>query len=91
MKINKLNLFFFLILFAVVQSGSYAQCAMCKTTVESDLNTGGSIGTSLNTGILYLMALPYVVIISGGYFFFRKQINAKVKDWKNKFFPRQVR
>jgi len=60
---------------------------MCKTGVESDLKNGGSIGKNLNFGILYLMAIPYVALITGGYFFFRKQINAKLKGWKDKHFP----
>lgn len=65
----------------------YAQCAMCKTSVESDLNTGGSIGKGLNTGILYLMTIPYILLMGGAYFFFKKQIDAKLKAWKEKYFP----
>jgi hypothetical protein len=66
---------------------SYAQCSMCKTTAESDLNNGGSIATGLNTGILYLMAIPYLVLMIGGYFFFRKQVDEKIKAFWNKYFP----
>jgi hypothetical protein len=69
---------------------SFAQCAMCKTSVESDLKTGGSIGKNLNTGIIYLMLIPYVILITGAYFFFRKQINAKLRTWKNKYFPAKL-
>lgn len=61
---------------------------MCKTTAESDLESGGSIATGLNTGILYLMAIPYIMLMAGGYFFFfRKPIDAKLKQWKDKLFP----
>jgi hypothetical protein len=60
---------------------------MCKTSLESDLNNGGSIANGLNTGILYLMAIPYLVLMTGGYFFFRKQIDARVKLWWDKYFP----
>jgi hypothetical protein len=67
-----------------------AQCAMCKTTAESDLSNGGSIANGLNTGILYLMAIPYLVIMTGGYFFFKKQVDAKVKFLWNKFFAAKV-
>ena len=66
-----------------------AQCAMCKSSVESNLNEGGSIGRDLNTGILYLMTIPYIIISLGAYFFFKKQIDAKVIAWKNKHFPRK--
>ncbi len=60
---------------------------MCRTSAESDLNTGGSIARGLNTGILYLMAIPYIALMIGGYFFFKKPIDAKIKIIKNKYFP----
>ena len=65
----------------------FAQCAMCKSTVESDLANGSSMAKGLNTAILYLMAIPYIILISGTYFFFKKQIDAKIKTWRNKYFP----
>lgn len=66
---------------------SFAQCAMCRTSAESDLQNGGSIAKGLNSGILYLMAIPYIILMTGGYFFFKKPIDAKLKDWKMKYFP----
>jgi len=83
---TKKTILFFLLLFAN-NLISVAQCAMCKTTAESDLNGGGSIANGLNTGILYLMAIPYIILMIGGYFFFKKPIDAKIKSWKNKLFP----
>ncbi|MCB0793392.1 MAG: hypothetical protein KDB88_01535 [Flavobacteriales bacterium] len=55
--------------------GQAQGCAMCKATVESagDANAfGGSqaIGQGLNSGILYLMAVPYVLL----FLLFRKRI-----------------
>lgn len=48
-----------------------AQCAMCKQAAESSLKSNpGSMARSLNSGILYLMAVPYLMIA----FIFRKQI-----------------
>lgn len=66
-------------------------CAACKASVESDLNNGGTIAKGLNTGILYLMAIPYLILMLGAYFFFKKPIDAKVKAWKEKTFPARVR
>lgn len=62
---------------------------MCKYPLENDLANGNSntMASGLNTGILYLMAIPYIILMLGGYFFFKKQIDAKVKDWRNKYFP----
>jgi high-affinity nickel permease len=84
---NIKSLFVLVVLLMVANASAFAQCAMCKTTAESDLNNGGSIGTGLNTGILYLMTIPYIILITGAYFFFKKPIDAKMKEWKNKRFP----
>ena len=54
----------------------WSQCAMCKAAVESNLEAGGVKGAGLNEGILYLMAMPYLVIIIFGIFWYlqnRKQ------------------
>lgn len=52
-----------------------AQCAMCKATAESaSENIDESIGEGLNNGILYLMGIPYVLILMAVLVFFRKHI-----------------
>ena len=43
-----------------------AQCQACKSTVETNLASGGNSGIGLNKGILYLLAMPYVMIVSIG-------------------------
>lgn len=90
MKLKKVIAYSVLfVLLIVSNANTFAQCAMCKASAESDLNQGGSVAKELNTGILYLMTLPYLIIMIGGYFFFKKQIDAKVIAWKNKYFPRK--
>ena len=79
-----------LILQLVNNVAGIAQCAMCKTTASSDLENGGSIANGLNTGILYLMAIPYIILMVGGYFFFKKPIDAKIKTLWNKYFSPKV-
>lgn len=54
-----------------------AQCAMCKKNLESNLQTGGSVGKGINKGILYLMAVPYLLLASVIGIFFRKQLAEK--------------
>lgn len=48
---------------------SYSQCAMCKAAAEqaSDGETG-----SYNSGILYLMVIPYILFFFLGYFWYRQ-------------------
>lgn len=52
-----------------------AQCAMCAATVESNSKASQkSIGNSLNTGIMYLMILPYLMFGTIAFFWYK---NAK--------------
>ncbi|WP_207435881.1 hypothetical protein [Sabulibacter ruber] len=51
---------------------SQAQCAMCTASVESSKNeSGDSIANGLNKGILYLMAVPYVIAGCVGFFWYK--------------------
>lgn len=58
-------------------------CAMCKAVVESGEGSGNifggeqAVGKGLNTGILYLMAVPYVLL----FLLFRKRIVGFVKEF----------
>jgi hypothetical protein len=39
-----------------------AQCAMCKATAESNMKEhSNNFGAGLNKGILYLLAMPYLL------------------------------
>ena len=50
------------------------QCAMCKAVAESSMGGEKSIVSGLNTGILYLMALPYfLLLLFGAVWFFGKK------------------
>lgn len=55
-----------------------AQCAMCKENVASSQSgdIADSFGNGINNGILFLMAIPYVFIMSVVYIVFRKRISA---------------
>ncbi|HRG68333.1 MAG: hypothetical protein JNL65_09320 [Saprospiraceae bacterium] len=46
----------------LVQQTVFAQCPMCKMAAESNMKSGGSVGKGLNTGILYLLAMPYIIV-----------------------------
>ncbi len=50
-----------------------AQCAMCKATSETNLNAGGSDPKGLNAGILYMFLLPYLLVGSFGYWWWRNR------------------
>lgn len=50
------------------------QCAMCKAVVESG---DAEIAEGVNSGILYLMAFPYILVAIAGYFIFKNRKKLK--------------
>lgn len=49
-----------------------AQCAMCRANVESNVQTRESkVGSGLNSGIVYLMAIPYILAATVGFFWYK--------------------
>lgn len=39
---------------------SYAQCSMCRAVIESE--EGQNTAKGINNGIIYLMAIPYILV-----------------------------
>lgn len=70
MKYKKYILFFAFLFLAV---GISAQCPMCRAAAETNLAAGGTEGKGLNKGILYMLTLPYLLISTIGFLW-----------WKNK-------
>ena len=50
-----------------------AQCAMCKGAAETSLKQGGGDPQGLNTGILYMLSMPYLIVACIGYFWWRNR------------------
>ena len=48
-----------------------AQCVMCKAVAE-DSAAEGAVGRGINQGILYIMAVPYLLLGILGYLIFKK-------------------
>lgn len=61
---------FFLGLLLLMPFVGSAQCAMCRAVIESGQDT--SLAEGINNGIVYLMAIPYILIGVLFYFIFRK-------------------
>ena len=54
---------------------TWGQCVMCKAVAE-DSAEDGSLGRGLNSGILYLMGIPYAIMAFFAWFVFRKRKEA---------------
>jgi hypothetical protein len=64
-----------LLLVVAANLNAAAQCAMCKATAESATeNVDKGIGQGLNSGIVYLMVMPYILLATVAIVFFRKKI-----------------
>lgn len=76
------------LLFVVITAiSSFAQCAMCRATVENNLSNGDiGIGAGLNFGILYLLVVPYLAIATIGFLWYRnsRQNAAKYEQIKSR-------
>ena len=73
---KKLLLVFITLLFLAVDAS--AQCAMCRSTLENNLSNGDpGLAAGLNTGILYLLALPYLAVMIIGYLWFKSTRNGR--------------
>ncbi len=56
LKLLLVGLFCFLLL------NADAQCAMCKQVVDSGTKNGSTVAKGLNTGILYLLIVPFLAV-----------------------------
>ena len=64
-------LFSLVLLFVGVVEAS-AQCAMCRSTLENNFSNGDpGIAAGINTGILYLLVLPYLAIAVLGFLWYK--------------------
>lgn len=54
---------FLTLIFGAISLVVNAQCAMCRATLENNLSDGElEVGSSINTGILYLFVTPYLAV-----------------------------
>ena len=65
---------------AFMAADTMAQCAMCRSTLENNYSNGNpGIAAGINTGILYLLSMPYLAVIVIGYLWYKSSKNAQKK------------
>ena len=71
---KKLLLILFLIVAAVAHAS--AQCAMCRSTLENNFSNGNpGVAAGFNTGIVYLLMLPYLAAVVIGFLWYKTTKN----------------
>lgn len=58
-----------------------AQCPMCKMSAESNLRAGGTAGAGLNAGIMYMLAMPYLLVATMGFIWYRNRKKEEDEDF----------
>ena len=68
---NKRNLIgiVILIVLCLLPEAVEAQCSMCRAVLESE--EGQATAKGINNGIVYLMAMPYILIAGVGFVVYR--------------------
>ena len=68
---KKSTLFFIVLLMAsmLFPEQAEAQCSMCRAVLESE--EGQATAKGINDGIVYLMAMPYILVAGVGYVVYR--------------------
>ncbi|CAM4254450.1 hypothetical protein SAMN06265348_10843 [Pedobacter westerhofensis] len=63
----------FISVFAVTgTTTASAQCAMCTINAEQGVKNGNTQAKGINSGVLYLMAIPYLMIGALGVLWYKK-------------------
>jgi len=67
---KKYTIILFIILFLIIEiEVTYSQCSMCRAVLQSE--EGKATAKGINNGILYLMAIPYLLVAFVGWKVFR--------------------
>jgi hypothetical protein len=65
-----------LVFFIAVAINASAQCAMCRSTLENNFSNGDpGIAAGINTGILFLLILPYLAVVVIGILWYKSSRN----------------
>lgn len=71
---TKVAFFLFSIFFFIKAN---TQCAMCRAVLESE--EGQGVAEGINNGIIYLMAIPYILVSGVGFFIYWKYFKSGQK------------
>lgn len=72
-KSNQITFFISIVIFSLFSLSVNAQCAMCRAALTSEGNTAKA--EAINDGIVYLMAIPYILVAGIGYAVYRMKKN----------------
>ena len=75
-----LPVFLIIIIAMVAYLPLQAQCAMCTGQVETATNAGSSVALGINKGVLYIFIMPYLIMGTIGYFWWKGRKKSQSAD-----------
>lgn len=57
-----------------------AQCAMCTAVADEAMKQGSSQGAGINKAVLYMFLMPYLIVATIGFIWWRKRVKAKQEE-----------
>jgi hypothetical protein len=77
LRLSILTAVVLIVSFLALPEDLWAQCPMCKMSAEADLKNGGSDGKGLNSGIMYLLSLPYLLLGTITFLWYRNKMRVE--------------
>ncbi|MGO1243234.1 MAG: hypothetical protein ACTMH4_04060 [Sphingobacterium sp.] len=71
-QIKKVVILLSMSIILLVSTNASAQCAMCSLNAENSTMNGNTQGNGLNDGILFLLAIPYLIAVGIGILWYTK-------------------
>ncbi|MNK35961.1 hypothetical protein D3C87_545000 [compost metagenome] len=72
MKNKVIFILFVLVLAFATSQHVNAQCSMCTINAEQGVKNGNTQTAGLNTGVLYLLSIPYLMAVIVGVIWYKK-------------------
>ncbi|MBL7800551.1 MAG: hypothetical protein JNL95_07470 [Chitinophagales bacterium] len=69
-----------LMVFILASQELQAQCAMCTAVADEAMKQGSSQGAGINKAVLYMFLMPYLIVATIGFIWWRKQVKAKREE-----------
>jgi uncharacterized paraquat-inducible protein A len=79
MKRKHIFIVLILVTLCILANDVLAQCPMCKASLTEARKNGTEVGSTLNMGILYLLALPYSIATVFGVLWYRNTKRKKLQ------------
>lgn len=84
MKIRASYIILTILLLSFISIDVDAQCSMCKAVAESATDEHGNHSAGgINSGIIYMMGIPYLLLGFMALVFFRERISSFLKEFRS--------